>query len=74
MNRLISIYIEINTNYSLSIMGQYISNWMYEQGVYIPTDSQLYKDKFDDNTGFIDIENPVCSDLPCCCYKKKVHN
>lgn len=55
-------------------MGQYISNWMYEQGVYIPTDSQLYKDKFDDNTGFIDIENPVCSDLPCCCYKKKVHN
>lgn len=55
-------------------MGQYISNWIYEQGVHIPTDSPLYKDRFDDNTGFRDIENPVCLNLPCCCYKNKLHN
>ena len=74
LNRLVSIYSYINTNYSLHIMGQYISNWVYQQSVYIPTDSQLYKDRIDENTGFRDIENPVCLNLPCCCYKNKLHN
>lgn len=51
-------------------MGQHLSNWIYGPSVDLPTDSQLYNDRMQDNDT---VDNSFCPKIACCYNQHRIH-